>query len=311
MKELNKKELKGIFCQFKEGNMGKYNEFYEKYYTVVYGIVFSFIKNKENTEDIVQEIFVKIYKMDKESFPIKGELSWLYIVSKNEALQFLRKNKKEINIEEIYEIKKESNELEDIIDMNTYNKMICGLNDIEKQIISLKIISNFTFRKIGQMLSMPTATVQWRYYKAVDSLKISMGSLVGFIFTFIILMERTVNKKIRFNDKNYKEELIEQKESNSDKEDSKRINEDLSESSKTSESNNYISINGIEKSDIKEEAVNENIVDTYQTVDNTAENIGYVDVIMIGFSSVFLIISIIFAIFFKIYQQQRKIKASK
>ena len=90
--------------------------------------------------------------MNKENLPEKGELSWLYTVSKNEALQFLRRKKNEINIDEIYEIKEEKNDIDEIIDINTYNKIISQLNEQEKQIVSLKILSNFTFKKIGQML---------------------------------------------------------------------------------------------------------------------------------------------------------------
>ena len=147
MKELKKEELNTIFHEFKENNMTQYDKLYKEYYSTIYGIVFSIIKNKENSEDVVQEIFIKIYNMDKEKFPTQGELSWLYTVSKNEALQFLRKKNNEINIEEIYEIKEKSNEIDKIIDMNTYNKIISVLNEKEKQIVSLKILSNFTFKK--------------------------------------------------------------------------------------------------------------------------------------------------------------------
>lgn len=203
MKELKKKELSKIFEEFKENNMSQYDKLYKEYYSTIYGIVFPIIKNRESAEDVVQEIFIKIYNMEKEKFPTQGELSWLYTVSKNEALQFLRKKNKEINIEEIYEIKEKSSEIDKIIDMNTYNKIIGGLNEKEKQIVSLKILSDFTFRKIGQMLSMPTPTVQWKYYKAVDSLKISIGNLLGFICAFILLVgrRRVKNNNIKIKEK--------------------------------------------------------------------------------------------------------------
>jgi len=194
MKELKKKELRSIFKELRENNMTQYDKLYKEFYSTIYGIVFPIIKNKENSEDVVQEIFIKIYNMDKEKVPTHGELSWLYTVSKNEALQFLRKKNREVNIEEIYDVKEESDEIEKIIDANTYNKIISGLNEMEKQIVSLKILSNFTFRRIAQMLSMPMPTVQWKYYKAVDSLKISMGNLLGFILTFSIFIGSRVKK---------------------------------------------------------------------------------------------------------------------
>lgn len=195
MKYSNKESLSKIFSEFKVNNMSSYDNLYKEYYSTVYGIVFPMIKNKENAEDVTQEVFIKIYNINKESLPEKGELSWLYTVSKNEALQFLRRKKQEINIDEIYEVKEEKNDIDEIIDINTYNKIISPLNEQEKQIVSLKILSNFTFKNIGKMLNMPTPTVQWKYYKAVNSLKISIGNFAAFIFTFIILIGRKVFKQ--------------------------------------------------------------------------------------------------------------------
>ena len=197
MKNSNKDNLNKIFSEFKVNNMSSYDNLYKEYYSTVYGIVFPIIKNKESAEDITQEVFIKIYNINKDNLPEKGELSWLYTVSKNEALQFLRRKKQEINIDEIYDIKEEKNDIDKIIDINTYNKIISQLNEQEKQIVSLKILSNFTFKKIGQMLVMPTPTVQWKYYKAVDSLKISIGNFAAFIFTFVVLMGRKVFNKDR------------------------------------------------------------------------------------------------------------------
>ena len=209
-------ELGRIFKEFKENDMSSYDFFYKEYYSLIYGIVFSILKNKENSEDVVQNVLIKIFSLDKSKFPDRGSLSWLYTVSKNEALNYLRKNKQFVNIEEIYEIKEETDEIEKIIDVHTYNKIINGLNEKEKEIVSLKILSNFTFKKIGQLLKMPTATVQWKYYKAVDSLKISLGNLAMFMITFIVLVVK--NKILTNKDSNSIQENnqieINEKESN-------------------------------------------------------------------------------------------------
>lgn len=197
MRNSKKENISKIFSEFKVNNMNSYGDLYKEYYSTVYGIIFPILKNKENSEDVTQEVFMKIYNMKKENLPEKGELSWLYTVSKNEAFQFLRKNRTDVNIDEIYELKEEKSDLDKIIDINTYNKIISPLNDVEKQIVSLKILSDFTFKKIGQLLLLPTATVQWKYYKAVNSLKISIGNFIAFLVTFIILISRK-----SFNDYN-------------------------------------------------------------------------------------------------------------
>ena len=50
-------ELGRIFKEFKENDMSSYDFFYKEYYSLIYGIVFSILKNKENSEDVVQKCF--------------------------------------------------------------------------------------------------------------------------------------------------------------------------------------------------------------------------------------------------------------
>ena len=279
-------ELGRIFKEFKENDMSSYDFFYKEYYSLIYGIVFSILKNKENSEDVVQNVLIKIFSLDKSKCPDRGSLSWLYTVSKNEALNYLRKNKQFVNIEEIYEIKEETDEIEKIIDVHTYNKIINGLNEKEKEIVSLKILSNFTFKKIGQLLKMPTATVQWKYYKAVDSLKISLGNLAMFMITFIVLVVK--NKILTNKDSNSIQENnqieINEKESNV------RENESLKA---TSSADTFECIVPAESSESSIEIDKE-------------ENI--TDGVLISFCGIFLMFFIIFSIFFKNRQQKRRKK---
>lgn len=279
-------ELGRIFKEFKENDMSSYDFFYKEYYSLIYGIVFSILKNKENSEDVVQNVLIKLFSLDKSKFPDRGSLSWLYTVSKNEALNYLRKNKQFVNIEEIYEIKEETDEIEKIIDVHTYNKIINGLNEKEKEIVSLKILSNFTFKKIGQLLKMPTATVQWKYYKAVDSLKISLGNLAMFMITFIVLVVK--NKILTNKDSNSIQENnqieINEKESNV------RENESLKA---TSSADTFECIVPAESSESSIEIDKE-------------ENI--TDGVLISFCGIFLMFFIIFSIFFKNRQQKRRKK---
>lgn len=302
MNNLKGKNLSKIFAEFKVNNMTVYDNLYKEYYSTVYGIVFPIVKNKECAEDVTQEVFIKIYNMNKENLPAKGELSWLYTVSKNEALQFLRKKKQEINIDDIYEIREEENDIDKIIDINTYNKIISTLNEQEKQIVSLKILSNFTFKKIGQMLAMPTPTVQWKYYKAVDSLKISIGNLAAFMFTFIILLGRKVLK--RNNENMVFENVYENNNTKNVKQDIEQSSnyEDMAEENAIN--NNYDSIKNHNFSETTIES-------TTTSIGKEIDNIDYFEPILLSISGIFLVITIIFAIFFKKYQQKTNKKASK
>ncbi len=184
MNKINEEELRDIFKKIKNNEKDGMDLLYEKYNKLVYGIAFSILKNKENSEDVLQEVFSKLLKLDKSLFPDHGEASWLYTVTKNETIQFLRKYKATLDIDELYTLESESDQIDDIVNMESYYKLIENLSKIDQEIISLRILSDFTFEKIAQMLNMPLGTVQWRYYKALHSIKLSLGNLAAFLLTF-------------------------------------------------------------------------------------------------------------------------------
>ena len=175
-----------------------FDNFYRNNYNLVYRICFSILKDKDNTEDVTQNVFEKIYKLPNEKLAQDYESTWLYTVSKNEAIQYIRKNKFNIFLDdEVSEIKSSKNEIDRIIEQEQYEKLVKKLNKKEKQIVSLKVLSDFTFKEIGEILSMPTPTVQWYYYKSMKSLKAAISNFTMFLITFIIgvKFKKSIDKK--------------------------------------------------------------------------------------------------------------------
>ena len=194
MLKIDEKELKELFIELKCGNKKAFENLYTKYNRLVYGIAFSILKNKTDSEDIVQTVFSKIYEINKEKLPTNKEASWIYTLTKNETITFLRKRENYISLENIYEIEDNDNEINNIIDRDSYNRLIGKLNNKEKQIISLKILGNFSFKEISKLLNEPSGTVKWRYYKAVNTIKMLLSNLGMFIVTFIIGLKTLFNK---------------------------------------------------------------------------------------------------------------------
>ena len=130
----NKEIFNGIRNQKEEA----FKKLYENYNKLVFGVAFSVCKNNADSENITQNVFSKIYSLDINKLPTRGEASWLYTVSKNEAISFLRKKHININMDDIYELEENNNDIEEIIDKQTFKKLISGLKEKEKEIMSLK-----------------------------------------------------------------------------------------------------------------------------------------------------------------------------
>lgn len=279
MNDLNKAEIHNIFQKIKNGNKEAIEELYAKYQKLVINISFSIVKDKDIAEEISQMTFFKIMQLPTEKLPNINELSWLYAITKNQTIDYLRKQHNDIDIDTLYDIPDNDNKINEIIDRDTYNRMIDGLEEKEKEIVSLKVLTNFTFKEIGLILDMPTATVQWKYYKSIHTLKILLSNLTLFIITTMLY----IRSKNEFN-----------------------VEENDNGSMNIPKQDSYKSIDSISPSSI----------DSF-TAESTTSSIqstlfsNKVEMSLFSVSAIFLILTIIFGIIFTKHQQKRHHKSSK
>ena len=289
-----KEELKKLFYEVKTGNKQVIEEIYKKYNKIIYGIAFSILKNKEDSEDIVQIFFSKLYSLEVNKLPNNNESSWIYTTTRNESINFLKKKRNNIDYDSMYEIVATNNEINQIIDKDSYNRIISKLNDIEKQIISLKILADLSFGEIGKLLNIPTGTVKWKYYKSINTLKILLSNLSMFIVTFLSSILAFKNAK-KFS--NVMDEEIKQENT-----------ENVSDGEEALGSNKEEYKDKSEVSIEQETQKDENII-VEETLINS--DLNYVGIGLISISCIFFIITMIFLIIFTKHQLNRRKRLSK
>ena len=105
--------------------------------------------NHEVAEDIMQSTFLSAIKS---IHTFKGHSSvktWLFGIAKNEYYTYLRKNPRNLKLEDINEIHyiQENNEL-----YMSIMKKIKELKEPQKQIVILRIINDMSFAEIGEVV---------------------------------------------------------------------------------------------------------------------------------------------------------------
>ena len=306
--KIDVKELEKVFDDIKQNKKQGIEELYNKYKGIVYGIAFTISKNRGDSEDIMQIIFAKIYEMEDSKLPTNNCASWLYSITKNETINFIKKNKNNISLEKIYEISDNNNELNKVIDYMEFNRIISKLNEKEKEIISLKLLSDFSFKEIGILLKEPAGTVKWRYYKSIYSLKTVLGNLVMSIISFVVGIKILLSKE---NKNIIQEESIEQNVTvqenieNSTVSDNHIFQDELYNSSTKEEENIQNSNDNTDIIQDKNNTIQENIIYQEQPNNNYNQCIGYS---FLGISIIFLIVTLYF--FIK-YQLKHLRKLSK
>lgn len=295
-----KEAVHNDFVKLRENKSEYFGKFYDNNYKLVYRICFSILKNTENSEDMAQSVFEKLLKMKEDKYPTEFESSWLYTVAKNECLQLVRKTKVNEDEEKLETVKSDSDEIEDVIENDNYDKMVKKLDKKQEQIVSLKVVSDFTFKEIGQIMSMPIATVQWYYYTSIKSLKAAMANFAMFLIAFIIgikYFQKEEKEVASGNDKKNKEINTKTDSKQERASDSQTNNEEADIGSYTKSRKDVDSV----------------INSTESTMEykSTEKEFDYKGAGVIGVCGIFLTLTIIFSIIFIKYQQKGNKKTSK
>lgn len=129
-------------------------DIYNRHVDTIYRVCFIYMKNKSDTEDMVQTTFIKLIKSNKKFESSEHEKAWLIRTAtntcKNSVKHWFRKN---INIDYIDEVS------ENIKDDTTIS-LILSLPDKYKSVIYMYYYEGFSTKEIANILNMKEATVR-------------------------------------------------------------------------------------------------------------------------------------------------------
>ena len=153
---------------------------YIKYCKWVYNFLYKLTNDIELSEELTQETFYTAIKKINTLNKKESIRTWLYQIAKNKWKDYLRKNKKaNIDLEENtvenlvanYDIEEDMIAKDNIIE---FYKKIHMLDIDTREIIYLKIIRNFTFKEISQILGKNEEWARTKFYRGKLKLKESL-----------------------------------------------------------------------------------------------------------------------------------------
>jgi RNA polymerase sigma-70 factor (ECF subfamily) len=171
-------------AQFLGGEGQGFDMLVKKYQNRVLNIVYSLIGQDRESEDIAQEVFLKVYH-NLSSFKQHSKFStWLYRITVNTAYDFLRKRKNIVSTDKVIEEKENNPE-------NYYDRLIARERKtiVQKAIervplkyrtaVILKDIEGLSYIEISDVLHCSIGTVESRIYRARQALKEELLKLEG------------------------------------------------------------------------------------------------------------------------------------
>lgn len=162
---MDNSELKSYFNSLKNGNDDAFKCIYNEMKTPVYTVIYRIINNKDVADEILQDVFVKLYFNPPDS-SVKNIRSWIFSVAHNLSVDVLRKELKKSDVSRSEYINTPFDD--SVFDIPDALNL---LDETDRMIVVYHINADLKFKEIADMLNMPSGTVLWRYYKAIEKMK--------------------------------------------------------------------------------------------------------------------------------------------
>lgn len=150
---------------------------YDNYSKSLYGVVFNLIKNKEEAEDVLQEVFIKIWKNIDSYNESKGRLyTWMLNIARNSSIDKLRSknfnnSQKNLSSDNFVHILEDSSKTTNRIDAIGIKEFIMKLKPKCVQIIDLLFFKGYTQQEASEELEIPLGTVKTNNRNCMNELR--------------------------------------------------------------------------------------------------------------------------------------------
>ena len=165
--------LDEVLKRLAKGDKTALEELYHETKAAIYGFSLTITKNPADSEDVLQETYLKIWT-NADRYTAKGTpMSWILMIAKNLSLMKLREKKRHQDLEPEewdmeFHIPDSAGNTED---RHLLEAALNLLTLEEREIILLHAVSGLKHREIAELLDMALATVLSKYHRALKKLR--------------------------------------------------------------------------------------------------------------------------------------------
>ena len=154
-----------------------FNYLYDHYATALYGVILPIVNEAEGANDVLQEVFLNIWRRIETYDPSKGRLfTWMLNIARNASIDLLRSKS--------FQNSRKNQPLSETVDWgNNYHvsqpdtatiglhKLLEKLKEDQRVLIDLAYFKGYTHEEIAEIEGLPLGTVKTRIRNALIQLR--------------------------------------------------------------------------------------------------------------------------------------------
>lgn len=162
---MTKRQTDKLLVKISQGDNAAFSELYRGTKRGVFSFLYSYLKNYENTEDAMQNVYLKIKLNIAQYVHGTNGSAWILQIAKNQALNDLNRGKRVSYSDDV------ESPLQPKISNGITEIMGRVLSEEEQRIVTLHVLWGYKHREIAVLLGCPTGTVTSKYKRSITKLR--------------------------------------------------------------------------------------------------------------------------------------------
>jgi RNA polymerase sigma-70 factor (ECF subfamily) len=166
------------------GDEVAFREIVERYQSKVFSIIHGIVRQKNDVEDIAQQVFAKVY-FSIRNFDFRSSLlTWIYKITVNECFDYLRKKKvrklvyeSDMSEDEVRRVENTEPSVDrmpaadtDLARRDYIAKLLTKVSEEERMLLMLKEVEGHSVEELAQMTGMNENTIKVKLFRARQKL---------------------------------------------------------------------------------------------------------------------------------------------
>jgi RNA polymerase sigma-70 factor (ECF subfamily) len=166
-----------VLVLIKEKDSRAYTILYDMYSKSLFAVIFNLVKDREESEDVLQDVFVKIWKNIDSYNESKGRFyTWALNIARNTSIDKMRSknfnnSKKNLSSDNFVHLLDDSNKLINKIDTIGIQEFVKKLKPKCIAIIDLLFFKGYTQQEASEELEIPLGTVKTQNRNCINDLR--------------------------------------------------------------------------------------------------------------------------------------------
>ena len=164
-----------LVLRIARGDRCALEEVYEELKSPVYGLALAVLKNRCDAEDVMQNVFVRVWDAAPQYRGGTDAKAWILRITRNMALEKYRTLSRMTDIMQVEDTLKDRDPILPALDRIMIDGMLTLLDRDQRQIVVLYSLCGYSHKEIAGILGKPYATVRWKFSSAMKKLQAVMN----------------------------------------------------------------------------------------------------------------------------------------